>query len=88
MNVFLISDLEIYGHGGGSIGDRTRYQIVQQWCESKNANLFSFSFDKEISTSYKHITLKKSNFFDVTSRLFIHSSYVYFNKKIIRIAFK
>lgn len=84
MNVFIVSDLEIYANGGGSIGDRTRYQIIERWCRENEANLFSFSLDCEIKTSYKHFTLTKTSFYDAFARMLFHSSYVFLNKKTIK----
>lgn len=84
MNVFFISDLKIFSKGGGSLDEQKRYSGVEKWCKNVGANLFSFSLDNKIDTSFQHCELKKTKIADILSRFFFHSSFVFFNTKVIK----
>lgn len=84
MKVFFVSDLYIYGKGGGSLDEQKRYESVLKWCIKNDAKLYSFSLDLKLSKSFKHFSFKKNKFSDIFARLFLHSTFVYMNFSILK----
>lgn len=73
----LISDNKILGVGGGSLEEHKYYDGLKNYCQEHNCELKVLSIDEELAEALVK-DIRKTRILDVASRVFGHSTYMYF----------
>ena len=75
--ILLISDNKIFGYGGGCLEERKYYDGLRNYSAQNHCLLKVFSIDSAFENLFPAKIIKKRSY-DILSRIFGHSSYMYF----------
>lgn len=78
MRILLISDNEIFGRGGGSLEEHKYFDGIRNYIKEHGGCFKAISIDNKPFDEKLNIDIKKNKLIDVSSRLLLHSTYMYF----------
>ena len=76
--ILMIADTKIFGYGGGSNEERKNFDALKFFSNNYSSDFKIIALDPPDEYAFSE-KLKKNRFIDIYSRIFLHSTYIFWN---------